>query len=106
MILSGGRAMKKQQTIFKEWGMKQKLRKSNETALKFQKVEKKLSICGWTLLSKSFEWRTQKELVGRRTRTHLLARIINDHDFKSSSILVYCLLMVSKASKKIQSPYE
>jgi len=98
--------MKKLQTIFKEWGIKQKLRKSSETALKFQRVEKKLSIRGWTLLGRSFEWRTQKELVGRRTRTHLLTRIINDHDFKSSSILVYCLLTVSKASKEIQSPYE
>jgi hypothetical protein len=44
--------MKKLQTIFKGWGKKQKLRKSNETALKFQRVGKKLSICGWTLLSR------------------------------------------------------
>jgi hypothetical protein len=40
--------MEKLQTIFKEWVIKQKLRKGNETALKFQRVEKKLSICGWT----------------------------------------------------------
>jgi hypothetical protein len=44
--------MKKLQTIFKEWGIKQKLRKSNETALKFQRVQEKLSIRGWTLLSR------------------------------------------------------
>ncbi len=36
-----GKSNEKLQTIFKEWGIKQKFRKSNETELKFQRVEKK-----------------------------------------------------------------